>query len=227
MPTIRVLVCDLDGVVRHFDPDIQAGVERSHGLDPGTIARIALHPTHLIPAVSGLVSDEEWRSRIADELAALIDDRDARDAMAAWSADVGSVDASVLDLLRRARRHCPVIIFSNATSRLHQDMSLLGLVREIDAVVNSSETGCPKPDHGAFVAADNAIERLLGYRPQPHEILFIDDTKANVAAGSRHGWTATHFLDAPRLAGLLRDVGLIGASSAEHCEPVNGDLRSA
>jgi putative hydrolase of the HAD superfamily len=112
MPTIRVLVCDLDGVVRHFDPDIQAGVERSHGLDPGTIARIALHPTHLIPAVSGLVSDEEWRSRIADELAALIDDRDARDAMAAWSADVGSVDASVLDLLRRARRHCPVIIFS-------------------------------------------------------------------------------------------------------------------
>jgi hypothetical protein len=59
------------------------------------------------------------------------------------------------------------------------------------------------------VTTDEAIERLLGYRPHPHEILFVDDNAANVDAGARHGWMTSLFLDAADFAQLLHSVGLL------------------
>lgn len=213
MPTIRILNCDLDGVIRHFDPHAQARVDTTYGLARGTIARIAFSPAHLIPAVTGLVSDEEWRSGITSDLGRIIGKSDAREAVAAWSADIGTVDACVLDLLRHVRERCPVILFTNATSRLRQDLSSLGLTSEVDAVVNSAETGAPKPHREAFVAADEAIERLLGYHPHPHEILFVDDNSANVDAGAHYGWMTRLFLGAADFAQLLHSVGLLDGGS--------------
>lgn len=203
IPSIRALVCDLDGVIRHYDTDAQVRIDRAYGLIPETIARIAFGPRHLMPAISGKVSDDEWRSGIAGELAAMIGESQARDAVAAWSADIGTVDWSVLELLRQVRRRCPVIILSNATTRLRNDLSSLGLDREVDAVVSSAETGSPKPQREAFVATDAAVERLLGYRPEPQEILFVDDSPEHVDAGARHGWRTSLFTDTTSLAALL------------------------
>lgn len=41
MPPIRAALFDLVGVVRHFDPDNVAVVERIHGVSPGAIEAIA------------------------------------------------------------------------------------------------------------------------------------------------------------------------------------------
>ena len=213
MPSIRILICDLDGVIRHFDPHAQARVDTTYGQAHGTIARIAFSPAHHLPAVAGLVSDEEWRSGIRSDLAGIIGESDAREAVAAWSADIGTVDSCVLNLLRHARERCPVILFSNATSRLRQDLSSLSLTSEVDAVVNSAETGAPKPQREAFVTPDEAIERLLGYRPNPHGILFVDDNAANVDAGARHGWMTSLFLGAADFAQPLHSVGLLDGRS--------------
>ena len=188
-------------------------MDTTYGQARGTIARIAFSPAHHLPAVAGLVSDEEWRSGIRSDLAGIIGESDAREAVAAWSADIGTVDSCVLNLLRHARERCPVILFSNATSRLRQDLSSLGLTSEADAVVNSSETGAPKPQREAFVATDEAIERLLGYRPHPHEILFVDDNAANIDAGARYGWMTRLFLDAADFARLVHSVGLLDGRS--------------
>jgi putative hydrolase of the HAD superfamily len=57
----RVVVCDLDGVVRRFDVTPQATVDAEHGLPEGTIAALAFDPERLIPAITGAVRDEEWR----------------------------------------------------------------------------------------------------------------------------------------------------------------------
>ena len=111
------------------------------------------------------------------------------------------------------RERCPIILFSNGTSRLRQDLSSLGLTSEVDAVVNSAETGAPKPQREAFVATDEAIERLLGYRPHPHEILFVDDNAANIDAGARYGWMTSLFLDAADFAQLRHSVGLLDGRS--------------
>ena len=111
------------------------------------------------------------------------------------------------------RERCPIILFSNATSRLRQDLSSLGLTSEVDAVVNSAERGAPKPQREAFVTADEAVERLLGYRPHPNEILFVDDNAANIDAGARYGWMTSLFLGAADFAQLLHSVGLLDGRS--------------
>ena len=38
---VAVVLLDLDGVIRHFDESIALRVEAAHGLERGTLARVA------------------------------------------------------------------------------------------------------------------------------------------------------------------------------------------
>lgn len=55
---VRVLVCDLDGVLRTFDRSCEADVEARHRLPPGVIAAAAFDEALLAPAVTGTATDE-------------------------------------------------------------------------------------------------------------------------------------------------------------------------
>lgn len=44
-------------------------VDRRYGLPEGTLAGTAFHPDHLLPAITGRVTDEEWRAGVAAALA--------------------------------------------------------------------------------------------------------------------------------------------------------------
>ncbi|WP_199826291.1 hypothetical protein [Streptomyces sp. SBT349] len=55
------VLCDIDGVLRIWDPGIMPGLDRAYGLPPGTVAAAAFGPERLLPAVTGAVRDEEWR----------------------------------------------------------------------------------------------------------------------------------------------------------------------
>src|SRR5258708_6653384 len=91
------LLCDVDGVVRHWDGTI-AGLEHEHGLAAGTFAAVAFAPARLTPAVTGRISDERWRAGVARDLTAHCGsaDRAAR-FVELWSEPVG----------RRLRSHVP------------------------------------------------------------------------------------------------------------------------
>jgi putative hydrolase of the HAD superfamily len=210
---VRAVVCDLDGVVRHFDLAALAGIERAAGLAEGAIFAVAFDSRNLSPAVCGAVDDETWRAGVAAELGSLVGEVCARDAVDAWSRDIGTVDPDMLDLLELVRRNHPVVLLTNATSRLRGDLSSLGLLAHVDAVVSSAETGCPKPQRGAFQAADAVVERLLGRRLAPEEVLFIDDTPAHVDAAVLHGWTAIRFTGASDLARTVSRLGLLDESA--------------
>ena len=56
MPPIRAVLFDLDGVVRHFDPENVARIERAHELEPGSIEAIAFAADHLEPVTNGKIS---------------------------------------------------------------------------------------------------------------------------------------------------------------------------
>ena len=76
--------------------------------------------------------------------------QEAAGAVAAWSAPLGRVEASVLQLVRAVRRKAPVCLVSNATTRLERDLDALGLRAELDVVINSSRVGARKPDRRIF-----------------------------------------------------------------------------
>ncbi len=209
---IRAVVCDLDGVLRHFDPESLAHIECEHGLEPGAILRVAFAPDLLLPAVTGTVPDAQWRSNVADVLARSVGDDRARSAVGKWSASAGSIDAEALDLLCRARRTAAVVILTNATSRLPEDLRRLGVEENVfDDVVSSAVIGRCKPDPDAFQAARRAVEHSIG-PAEPRDLLFIDDDPRHVAAAGELGWQTVLFRDPPTLARELRQLGLISTT---------------
>jgi putative hydrolase of the HAD superfamily len=206
-----VVIMDMDGVLRHWDPAIMSRAERDAGLPPGSLVDAVLADEKLLRlAVTGRMSDDEWRSEIARRLArrsstvpAAAAAASAARAVAAWSAPAGEVDREVLALIRRMRKRVPVALFSNATTRLARDLDALDLTEELDIVINSADLGLAKPEPAAFAEA----ARRCGQ--EPGECLFVDDTAANVTGARAAGMPAHRFDGPDGLRALLADIGLV------------------
>ena len=192
------LLCDFDGVLRLWDPQGMPGLDRAYGLPEGTLAAAAFAPERLLPAVTGQVTDEQWRASVAVELTRFCGSLErAQELTAEWTALTGAVDAAVLELLAAARRRGPVLLVSNATTRLESDLGLLGLDDVFDVVVSSARIGVAKPDPAIYrYAAEMAgmsVERCL----------FVDDTNANVEAARAQGMTGLHYRSPDDLRAVL------------------------
>jgi putative hydrolase of the HAD superfamily len=206
----RVVVCDLDGVVRRFDVTPQATVDAEHGLPEGTIAALAFDPERLIPAITGAVRDEEWRAAISRALSRQHPAVDAAAAVAAWSDSPGARDEDVVSLLRRVRERVPLLALTNATTRLRYDLARAGLDAVFERIVSSAEIGHAKPAPEAFEAAHAAAATVVGDASlDARDVLFVDDSAGNVAAAERFGWTSVRFTSAQQLATVCRSAGLL------------------
>ncbi len=181
---IRALLLDLDGVLRLWGEAHDQQTEARFGLPLGTMQAVAFEPALLEAAITGAVTDEVWRERIAQRLAEEFPEVDAAAATRFWSAPTGEVDPRVLALVRRCRQRIPVALVTNATSRLPRDLAALGLSGAFDAVVNSSAVGVAKPRPGIFRAALAAV----GARPE--EMLYFDDGAGHVAGARELGIVA-------------------------------------
>lgn len=92
-------------------------------------------------------------------------------------------DEAVVDLLRRVREHCPLVLVTNATSWLDEDLARLGLTGLAHSVVDSARVGVVKPDRRIYeIAAERA-------GVSPDRCLFVDDRQENVDAAVALGMT--------------------------------------
>jgi putative hydrolase of the HAD superfamily len=165
------LLVDLDGVLRRWDPTVVDAIERRHGLAPGALLHTAMAWPLVQPAITGQVDHAGWMAAVADALTARAGDGAARAAVDEWSAYRGEVDPEVLGFVREVRAAgLPVGIATNATDWLDADLAALRLTGEVDAVVNSSVLGVPKPAREFFAAACAA----LGV--PANRVLFVDDS---------------------------------------------------
>ena len=189
----RALLCDIDGVLRLWPKDGMAGVDRAHGLPEGTLAATAFHPDLLLPAITGRVSDVQWRESVAEALTDRCGGSEpARAVITAWNAVAASVNQEMAQFLTQIRTRLPVLLVSNATDRLDSDLAALGL--DGFSVVNSSQVGAAKPDPRIYrVAAERA-------GVDPCECLFVDDSEQNVTAARDLGFHGVwfHEADGPR-----------------------------
>jgi putative hydrolase of the HAD superfamily len=190
------LLVDLDGVLRRWPPVTDLDIK--HGLPPGTFAEAAFAPDRARAAITGRCTDDEWRAAVAADLAVSAGYERAAAVVADWTALTGEIDPAVAGLLAAAReRGLPVVLVSNATTRLEADIALLGIGDHVDHVVSSARVGVAKPDPRIFrVAAEKA-------GVAPSRCLFVDDTPANVEAARALGMTALLFDGPAGLAELL------------------------
>ncbi len=196
---IKVLLLDLDGVLRIWDSSHTETVERNYGLPAGVLSRAAYDPDRFVPALTGAVDGRTWRSAVVHALA--VDHGDvAQAAVTDWMLPVGRVDPEVLEVVRRARTMAKVILLTNATSRLPDDLERLGLVDEIDGYVSSTDLGLAKPDPDAFSRA--ALRNRLMFS----EIAYVDASRENIATAEVLGITSHLYEDVEGLSTFVDEV---------------------
>lgn len=180
------VLCDIDGVIRHWPA--ADDIELAHQLPPGSLAAAAFSPSRLNPAITGSITDAQWRSAVARDLADTCGSKArARALVRAWSKLEPRADDQVVSLLARARRFVTVALVTNATTRLEQDLAQHGLGDVADIVISSARIGVAKPDPRFYVVAAERVGAPVD------RCLFIDDTTANVAAASQAGMTGVHY----------------------------------
>ena len=208
---LKTLFTDLDGVIRSWAAQ-DGDIESRFGLPPGAIRSTIFAEHYLNDAITGVVSDAQWRQDAIERLQAAWPGADAAKAMTAWSAYPGSVQEDVMRLIREARQRLRVVLITNATDRLDADLLVLDLHREFDHVVNSSTVGIAKPDSGIFM---HALE-VCGISAD--EAAFVDDQAKNVEAARSLGIVSHRFEDTDALRRFLRGHGIISRNAGTSAE---------
>ncbi len=178
----HVFIFDLDGVIRHWDPEIVRNAERANGLPEGALFGVSFETDLLLAAVTGKMTDEVWCEEVATRLQREYPDANGEGAVAAWSDPVGELLPGSQDVLARARELGTVCLLSNATSRLNADLAALGISSYFDHIFNSSEIGFAKPDERIYAHIEKALDL------DPEQIVYVDDGPANVDTAIERGW---------------------------------------
>ncbi|GAB4443243.1 MAG: hypothetical protein OHK0015_42930 [Chloroflexi bacterium OHK40] len=197
------LLIDLDGVIRTWRHQEDGAIAARFGLPPGAIRQVAFAPERLLPVITGKVPDLTWRAQICAELERQFPHASVAEAVAWWSEPCGELTEEVLEIVRRCRRRAVVVLVTNATSRLPDDLRQLGIAHEFDHVVNSSVVGYAKPAPQIFSAA------LAAAGVSPADAIFVDDTPGHVVAARRFGIIAHHYTTPAALRDELSAHGLL------------------
>ncbi|MEV6959198.1 HAD-IA family hydrolase [Streptomyces sp. NPDC051207] len=196
-PPFGAVLCDVDNVIRHYDPAGVYALERAAGLAEGTTMKVAFAPETDLPLLLGRIDAQEWVRSIAAGLAGLVSEPTAWDLGTALLESPFAADEPVVALLRRARTRVPLVLVSNATLRLEDDLAVLGLADLADHVVSSARVGLAKPDPRILRLAAS----LVGVRPE--RCLYVDDTAEYVDAAGALGMRTVHFREAADLERAL------------------------
>jgi putative hydrolase of the HAD superfamily len=202
----KALLIDLDGVIRKWHSSDES-IEGTYGLPIGSMREVAFSPELIEAAITGAISDEEWRARITEKLGHKFGAARAADAVAEWASHPGEVDELTLSLLSTCHSSLRLVLVTNATSRLPRDLLALGLSEHFHAVVNSSQVGVAKPSNEIFRVA---LERSGA---TPAQALFIDDTAANVESASSLGILSHAFIGHQRMSEFLHQAGVLRAEA--------------
>ena len=181
MPTIRAVLFDLDGVIRHFNPENVASIEGAHELEPGSLEAIAFASRHLEEVTTGRICRREWVERIGVEL-------DNPAAAEEWGRQPFTPDEEVLGLVDELRANgIRTAILTNGTDTIPAEVASMGIGSHFEAVFNSAEIGWAKPDERAFQHVLDAMQLAA------HEVFFTDDSVGKLAGADTLGMPTHHF----------------------------------
>ena len=199
---IKCVFFDFDGVLRSWDYEANT-MEEEYGFPHGGMWEVAFTPENVVPAIRGEITDEQWRSNVAQMLTEKFLDSDVSGAMDAWQKHYGVLVPEVLEIITECKAKVPIAMLSNATSRLNYDLEKLGIADLFDFVFNASEIGSIKPEPDIY----NHVLHVVGVKKS--EAFFTDDIPENVDAAVRLGWTGHLFQNADGLRTALVESGVL------------------
>ncbi|MGX1196939.1 HAD family hydrolase [Parvibaculum sp. MBR-TMA-1.3b-4.2] len=196
---VRCLMLDVDGVVVTGRPEDgrswATDIERDLGIAPD-----ALHAHFFAPHWGDIVIGRKpLLDALAESLPALSSSVTAQDFIDYWFEKDARLDKAVLAACDELRgRGINVFLATNQEHmRAAYLMDRLALRDHVDGIIYSAGIAARKPDRAFFDAA----EKISG--AAPHDILLVDDTRANIDAALDAGWTAVHWAEESELLPLL------------------------
>ena len=194
---IRAVLFDLDGVIRHFDPEATADIERRHALELGALLDTAFAEPGITDVTTGRITRAAWITGIGETLG-------APDAAAEWGGRPPRVDPEVLTLADELRaRGRTVAVLTNGTDTIPAEVADQGIACRVDHVFNSADIGHAKPDARAFTHVLDALG-LTG-----PEVFFTDDSPPKLAGAVEVGMRTHAFVGVPELRAALGEHGVL------------------
>jgi putative hydrolase of the HAD superfamily len=194
------VLCDVDNVIRVYDPSHLSALERAAGLTEGTTMKVAFAPDMVLPLLLGRITPEEWARATARGLTGPVSGATAQELGTALARSPFHADEAVVSLLRLARAQVPLVLVTNASLQLEEDLETLGLSGLAHHVVSSARVGIVKPDRRIY---DLAVERA---GVPADRCLFVDDTLENVEKATVLGMRGVHFRGADDLRDALHGL---------------------
>ncbi|MGV9879815.1 HAD family hydrolase [Streptomyces sp. NPDC003006] len=198
------VLSDLDGVIRFYDMAELEQLETAAGLPPGSTAEIAFAPETDLPLMRGEITKEQWIDSIARALADRVPWERGQELGITLAETKFRADDVVVGLLRQVRAAgLPVLLVTNATPWLADDLALLGLTGPaglFDDVISSADLGVTKPDRRIY---ETAVQRA---GVAPGRCLFVDDRQENVEAARALGMTGLLYREPADLRAALASL---------------------
>ena len=193
---LEAVVFDLDGVIRHWDREVTDIIEERHGLARGSIVATGFGAELGPLVVTGAIDFDEWTVRLGDRLGAPA-------AVTEWTDGRGRVDPEALALVADIRSAGVAVgLLSNATTRLEEDLAVLGIDGCFDHIFNTARLGVCKPAPAVY----RRVLDALGL--EADRVAFTDDTPGWAEAASRIGMHGLPFDGVDRLRRELQHLGL-------------------
>jgi putative hydrolase of the HAD superfamily len=193
---IRVVLFDLDGVIRHFDPKYVADIESRFGLRPGTLEGVAFAKPLIDDVTTGRISRADWIRKVGELVG---NAQAARE----WGTQPAVVDETLLDLsdeihglgLRTA-------VLTNGTDTIAAEVAAHGIASRFDSIFNSADLGFAKPDVRAFEYVLDALGVMA------EELFFTDDSASKLVGADRLTMPTHLYEGVDGLREHLREAGV-------------------
>ena len=199
--TLKAVLFDMDGVIRHWDSDGARRGEEAAGLPPASVEKVAYAIPEFWRTQVGEVTAREWAEAVGRALVAEHGPGADRAAEVYFSY-AGRIDAEMVSLVAALRQQVVVALLSNATDQLREHLAHHDLVEAFDVVFCSAELKIAKPDVAIFRHAAS----VLGVAPD--ECFFTDDRPENVDGARAAGMHAEVFTSRALLVERLNALGL-------------------
>jgi putative hydrolase of the HAD superfamily len=157
--------------------------------------------------ITGQISDTEWRKRVQLKLSSSVCEYLAKELVESWSNSEVQIDETIIEIYKDHFPNAKVVLVTNATSRLTQDMKNHGLDNIFDEVINSSELGLAKPSHSFF---RNVMQKLSAGLD---EVIYIDDSETNVQSAMQLVIRSHHYKNHTKLVEFLVETRVMNSSN--------------
>jgi epoxide hydrolase-like predicted phosphatase len=184
---IHAVIWDLGGVLlRTHDHSHRERWEQKLGLAPRELERIVFGCDTSRQAFIGRAEVEDIWQAVADQLGVSEKDR-AQLEQDFWSGD--QIEYGLVSFIRKLRPAYKTGLISNAWNPLRSLMEEWEIADAFDHLTISAEIGIAKPDPRIYAHSLEALQVL------PHQAIFVDDFKENIAAARQFGLHPVHFKD--------------------------------